>query len=127
MTKNWIKIGTEKGYIKFSKKDDNEFIEYIHLNKTKNFDNPEEKVRAEVYVELIEEYKYTPNRVKIEEYPPVREGGRPSDLVVYDMEDLPFIVVEVKKEKASNSEIETGIRELFGNANLFGVRWALFD
>jgi len=122
-----IKLGSDKGYIKIFKKNETSLIRYTHAGKEYNFQDPEEHVRAEVYVELIEEYQYLPSKIRFEETPPVREGARPSDIVIYDKDDFPFIVIELKKEEANQNEIETGIRELFGNANLFGVRWALFD
>jgi type I restriction enzyme M protein len=124
---NWLEIGKLRGYIRVFQKDGALYVEYPYANKTYRFDNPEEKVRAEVYVELIEKYDYPVDRIRLEEWPPVREGGRPSDIVVYDPDGFPFLVVETKRRDASEQEIQTGIRELFGNANLFGVRWALFD
>ena len=127
MNSDQVQIGSSKGYIRIFKKNETPFIRYIHADKEFNFQDPEEGVRAEVYVELIEKYQYSPNKIRLEENPPVREGARPSDIVIYDKDDFPFVVIEVKKKDASQGEIETGIRELFGNANLFGVRWALFD
>lgn len=127
MPKDWIEIGREKEYIKTHEKSGNIYIKYPYVGKEYRFDDPEEKVRANVYVELIADYGYPLDKIKLEEYPPVREGGRPSDIVIYDLDGFPFIVVELKKENATPEEIQTGIRELFGNANLFGVRWALFD
>jgi len=122
-----INLGIEKGYIEIFKRNNSRYIKYIHAKKEYKFDNPEEQVRAEVYIELIEKYRYLPEKIKLEEYPPVREGGRPSDIVIYGQNDFPFMVVEVKRRDCTDEEILTGIRELFGNANLFGVRWALFD
>jgi type I restriction enzyme M protein len=121
-----LKIGIEKGYIRFFEKDNVVYIEYLYAKKSFKFD-PEEQVRAEVYIELIEKYQYPIDKIKLEEWPPVREGGRPADIVIFDKNDFPFLVVEVKKREATDTEIQTGIKELFGNANLFGVRWALFD
>lgn len=122
-----VDLGIKKGYIKAFKRNGSQYIRYVHSKKEYRFDDPEEQVRAEVYVELIEKYYYPSEKIKLEEYPPVREGGRPSDIVIYDQNDFPFIVVEVKRRNCTDEEILTGVRELFGNANLFGVRWALFD
>lgn len=127
INKNWLEIGKSKGYVKFFRKQGTPYVKYPYVKKERRFDAPEERVRAEVYVELIEKYGYPVDRIRLEEWPPVREGRRPSDIVIYDRDDFPFIVVEVKKRDATEQEIQTGIRELFGNANLFGVRWALFD
>jgi len=126
-SRSLIEFGIDKGYLKIYEKNGISQIEYIKAKKERTFDGPEEKVRAEVYVELIEKYGYPPEKISLDDYPPVREGGRPADIVIYDRNDFPFIVVEVKRRNATDEEILTGLRELFGNANLFGVRWALFD
>jgi len=122
-----IELGIDKNYLQIYKKNGVNYISYTKAEKTYRFDDPEEKVRATVYVELIEKYGYPVEKIKLEEYPPVREGRKPADIVVYDPNDFPFLVVEVKRKNATDEEISTGIRELFGNSNLFGVRWALFD
>ncbi|MGF7396310.1 N-6 DNA methylase [Thermoanaerobacterium thermosaccharolyticum] len=125
--KDLLTVGLEKGYLMFLTKEGKQYIRYVPADKEYSFNDPEEQVRAEIYVELIENYGYPPDKIKLEEYPPVREGARPSDIVIYDPDNFPFIVIELKKKDATQQEIQTGIRELFGNANLFGVRWALFD
>ena len=122
-----IDLGIKKGYIKLYERNGIKYIEYVYAKKKFRFDRPEERVRAEVYVELIEKYGYPPEKIRLEEYPPTREGARPSDIVVYDKDDFPYIVIEVKKEDCTEDEIHKGIKQLFGNANLFGVKWALFD
>ena len=123
----FLELGRSKGYLSFFERDGSTHISYPHAKKEYRYDDPEEVVRAEVYVELIEQFGYPPDRIKFEDYPPTREGERPSDMVIYGHDDVPFLVVELKKPDASDREIENGIRELFGNANPFGVRWALFD
>lgn len=123
---NLLDLGVRKGYIAIFERDGSRYIRYIKAEREYEL-SPEEEARAEVYVELIEKYGYPPEKIKLEKYPPVREGGRPSDIVVYDQNDFPFLVVEVKRADCTNKEITQGVRELFGNANLFGVRWALFD
>jgi type I restriction enzyme M protein len=60
---NYTQLGIEKGLIAFS--DDGKRIEYIEQNKSRNFDNPEEKVQAEAYCRLILEYGYPKQRVKL--------------------------------------------------------------
>ena len=127
MTSRLFEIGESKGYIVISQRESVSYVRYPFVGKEYRFDNPEEKVRAAVYVELVEDYGYPPDKIRLEEYPPVREGARPSDIVIYSPDDIPFIVVELKRAEASDEEKQSGIRELFGNANLFGVRWALFD
>ena len=78
MSKNWIEIGKQKGYTRIYEKGRKIYIEYPYDKKEYCYDDPEEKIRANVYVELIEEYSYPADRIKLEQYPPIREGGRPS-------------------------------------------------
>jgi type I restriction enzyme M protein len=92
--------------------------------KTYQFTDPEEQVRARVYVELIEKYKYPASRIDTEVYPPSRAPPYPADAVVYedDEHERVFIVVETKAT-SSESEIETGKKEGLGNANLLGAKY----
>ena len=48
---NLIELGIEKGIIKFD--EDRNFITYIHQNKKRNYNNPEEKVQAETFLNLV--------------------------------------------------------------------------
>jgi type I restriction enzyme M protein len=92
--------------------------------KTYQFTDPEEPVRARVYVELIEKYQYPASRIDTEVYPPSRAPLYPADIVVYedDEHESVFIVVETKATSSGN-EIETGKKEGLGNANLFGANY----
>jgi len=94
--------------------------------KTYQFTDPEEPVRARVYVELIEKYKYPANRIEMEVYPPSRAPPYPADVVVYedDEHEKVFIVVEVKAD-SSERNIEIAKREGLGNANLLNTKYLL--
>lgn len=48
---NLFEKGIEKGIIQFD--EERNFITYIHQNKKRNFNNPEEKVQAETYLNMI--------------------------------------------------------------------------
>ena len=48
---NLIDTGIEKGLIRFD--EDKNFITYIHQNKKRNYNNPEEKVQAETFLTLV--------------------------------------------------------------------------
>ena len=119
--KGLVELGERKGYISISK--DSNRITYIASGKSRSFTNPEEKIRAMAYIELIEKYKYNPKRINQEISPPRREPKLPSDLVVYEKErDKVFIVVETKAEE-TDKKIEEAKREGLGNANLHNARY----
>jgi len=92
--------------------------------KSYQFTDPEEPVRARVYVELIEKYKYPASRIDTEVYPPSRAPPYPADMVVYEDEEREkvFIVVETKATSLER-EIETGKKEGLGNANLLSAKY----
>lgn len=79
--------------------EDEKTITYIHQNKTRNFTNPEEKVQAEAFIQLVLKYKYTPERIKM--FVPVKMGveTKEADIVVYNDDECkqPHILVECKK------------------------------
>ncbi len=57
-----IDTGIQKGLIKFD--EERNFITYIHQNKKRNYNNPEEKVQAEIFLTLVLIYGYPENRIK---------------------------------------------------------------
>ena len=119
--KSIIEVGERKGYISISK--DSNRITYIASGKSRSFTNPEEKIRAMAYIELIEKYKYNPKRINQEISPPRREPKLPADIVVYEKtRDRVFIVVETKAEE-TDKKIEEAKREGLGNANLHNARY----
>ena len=117
-----IQIGLNKGYIKI----EGNKVVFTAVGKKYDFSDPEEKVRARVYVELIEKYKYSPNRVDLEIYPPRREPKLPADIVVYedDEREKTYIVIETKATSTKN-DVELGKKQGLGNANLLNARYLL--
>lgn len=116
-----IKEGLQKEIIKVS----GDKITYPN-GKEYNFKDPEEKVRAKVFIELVVKYKYALKRLDTEVLGPRREPKLPADIVVYEDDDLEkaFIVVETKAI-ATNKEIDTAKREGLGNANLLNAKFLL--
>jgi type I restriction enzyme M protein len=116
-----IEEGVKKGIIKV--KDD----KVVYPNgKSYNFKDPEEKVRARVFVELVEKYKYSEKRLDTEVTGPRREPKLPADIVVYEDNDkeTAFIVVETKAE-STKKDIEEAKREGLGNTNLLNAKYLL--
>jgi type I restriction enzyme M protein len=118
-----LAAGESKGYISISR--DRGRITYATTGKSYSFKDPEESVRAQVYVELIEKYKYPPDRVDTEIQPPRREPKLPADLVVYEKtRNKCFMCIEVKAEE-TDKKIEEAKREGLGNATLLDAQYLL--
>lgn len=117
-----IKVGLKKGYIKIEKNR----IEYIPCGKTYKFSDPEERIRARVYVDLIDNYEYPLERIDVEVYPPRRVPKLPADIVVFqdDEHERVFLVVEVK-DAAERGKVKEAKREGLGNANLLMSKYLL--
>jgi type I restriction enzyme M protein len=112
-----IKKGLEKGLISFN--EDKTRISYKQCTKSCNYKDPEEQVRAEIYLQLVFEYGYLPKRIQLEYVVPRRTPSDFADIVVFD-DDLckkPFIVVECKKQSVTEAEFIQAIEQGFGNAN----------
>lgn len=113
---NLIQQGISKGLITIS--EDRKQIKYIHQDKTRNFTNPEEKVQAEAFIQLVLKYKYNPERVKM--FVPVKMGSdtKEADIVVYNDDECtqPHILVECKKSDISDLEFEQAIKQAYSYA-----------
>ena len=62
---------------------DHKIITYPN-GKSYNFEDPEELIRAAIFIELVDKYGYPPARLDTEVYPPRREPKIPADIVVYE-------------------------------------------
>ena len=84
-----------------------EKVVYTAVNRSERWSDPEEKVRAEFYAELIYRYGYSPDRIGVEITVPDRSPKiYYADLVVFRDDDRkrPFAVIECKKEAISDAE-----------------------
>ncbi|MDR2843047.1 MAG: N-6 DNA methylase, partial [Candidatus Symbiothrix sp.] len=112
-----IERGIQKGLISFD--DERKIITYLHQNKKRNYNNPEEKVQAEVFLTLILTYNYPVNCIR--QFVPVQMGSgtKEADIIVYDDDkcESPLIVVECKKEEISDQEFERAVEQAYSYAN----------
>ena len=60
----------------------NERIQYVATDHSERWSDPEEKVRAELWAELIYKYEYQPLRIQFEVKVPSRTPNFQADLVV---------------------------------------------
>ncbi|WP_114716646.1 restriction endonuclease subunit M [Vibrio cholerae] len=112
-----IEKGLTKGLISFDAEQKN--ITYIRQNKRLRFTDPEEKVRAYAYLSLVCDYGYSAEQIDIEVTVEHRVPTIFSDIVVYADKSLkkPVIVVECKREEASQGELDQAVEQGFGYAN----------
>ena len=114
-----INRGIENGLISFN--EDKSRIIYYTKPQTKSYkySDPEEKVRAIVFLQLIFDYGYPINRIQLEVQVPRRTPNDWADIVVFNDDECksPYIVVECKHKDVSEQEFVQGIEQGFGNAN----------
>ena len=113
------------GYIHISSADGKKKIEYITTGtRVENYDDSEEKVRAEFFAELIYKYEYPANRILTEVAVPGRLPVDRADIVVFRDDECkcPFAVVECKKEGVTDAEFNRAIEQGMGNASRVKLR-----
>lgn len=116
---SYLEDALKKQHAKIST--DGKKITYLAVNHSEKFTDPEEKVRAEFWAELIEHYQYSPERIDFEVKVPRRIPNDKADLVVYtdDERKDPFIVIECKKDGITDAEFNQAMEQAVGNrANL---------
>ncbi|HVU00016.1 MAG TPA: N-6 DNA methylase [Acidobacteriaceae bacterium] len=119
----FLKCAIADGLVKFTGEGKTERIQYLAANYTARFSDPEEKVRAEFWAELIYKYEYRPERIRFEVKVPRRTPNDLADLVIYGDRDeelkAPYFVFECKRADVSDAEFTQSIEQACGNrANL---------
>ncbi len=113
---NLIDKGIEKGLVRLS--EDKNFITYIHQNKKRYFNNPEEKVQAETFLNLVLIYSYPVERIR--QFVSVQMGSetKEADIIVYSDDECEetFIVVECKKEEITDQEFNKAVDQAYSYA-----------
>ena len=79
----FLKCAIADGLVNFTGEGKNERIHYLAADHTERWADPEEKVRAEFWAELIYKYEYRPERIRIEVKVPRRTPNDFADLVIY--------------------------------------------
>jgi len=105
-------------------------IEYsLNHQRTYNWNDPEEWVRAFTVAWLIVSKDYPANRIRTEVSVPRRVPGDFADVVVYkdDACKEPYIVVENKAAGQTAKDRKTGIEQLFGNSNSLRAPFGLYE
>jgi type I restriction enzyme M protein len=115
----YIERAIKDGYAAITADERGRKITYkVSGNHTERYDDPEEQVRAEVWAELIYNYSYPANRVKVEVTIPDRLPIDRADIVVFVDDECkrPYAVVECKKDGVTDAEFNQAIEQGVGNA-----------
>lgn len=101
-----------------------EKIRYVAVNHTETWSDPEEKVRASYYAELIYRYGYAPECIGVEVTVPDRTPVDRADLVVFRDKGRtkPFGVIECKRDGVSDTEFKQAVEQAFGNGHAHKFR-----
>lgn len=121
----YLEKAIKDGYAYITGAENKEKITYVASdNHTENYNDPEEKVRAEFWAELIYKYGYPANRIKVEVVVPDRLPTDRADIVVFSDDDCkrPYTVVECKKDGVTDAEFMQAIEQGVGNATWVKLR-----
>lgn len=112
------------GYLHLISTGKAEKIRYVAANFAAKWSDPEEKVRANYYAELIYRYGYKPECIGVEVTVPDRIPVDRADIVVFrDREQTkPFGVIECKRDAVSDTEFKQAVEQSFGNGHAHKFR-----
>lgn len=118
-----IEAGITRNLIRLE--DGDRYIVYVHQDKRRKYQNPEEKVVAHVFLRLVLDYEYPGQCVRL--FFPVQAGARKleADIVVFEDEGLkqPRIIAECKRPNVSELEFARTVEQAFSYAVSEGARY----
>lgn len=121
----FLEKAIKDGYAYITGTDNKQKITYVTSdNHSENYNDPEEKVRADFWAELIYKYEYPANRIKVEVVVPDRLPTDRADIVIFADDDCkrPYTVVECKKDGVTDAEFTQAIEQGVGNATWVKLR-----
>ena len=113
------------GHAEISGEGRNERIHYVAAMHSERWADPEEKVRAELWAELIYKYEYAPELIGFEVNVPRRTPNDYADLVIFsdDEKKMPYFVIECKRNNISDAEFNQAIEQACGNRASLGATY----
>lgn len=123
-TQDLLQRAFADGHLQLITSGKTEKIRYVAVNVSEKWSDPEEKVRAAYYAELIYRYGYAPECIGVEVTVPDRTPVDRADLVVFrDKERTkPFGVIECKRDGVSDTEFKQAVEQAFGNGHAHKFR-----
>ncbi len=122
---SYLERACKDGYAVITGPENRQKITYVTSdNHSENYNDPEEKVRAEFWAELIYKYEYPAARIKIEVVVPDRLPTDRADIVIFGDDECkrPYTVVECKKDGVTDAEFAQAIEQGVGNATWVKLR-----
>ena len=112
----YLERALQDGLAELSGEGRTERIHYIDADHSERWSDPEEKVRAELWAELIYKYDYPPERIDFEVNVPRRTPNDYADLVIYRDDQLksPWFVFECKRADVSDAAFNQSIEQSCG-------------
>lgn len=125
--KTYLERAIEHGHAKITGEGKTQRIHYIAVDHSERYSDPEEKVRAEFWAELIFKYEYKPERMRFEVKVPRRTPNDLADIVIYPDKDdelkSPWFVFECKRADVSDAEFAQAIEQACGNRASLGATY----
>jgi type I restriction enzyme M protein len=125
----YLEQAISAGHVVIEQTGRGERIRYVAVDRTERWSDPEEKVRAEYYAELIFRYGYKPRRIGVEVTVPDRSPNDFADLVLFRDDDRkdPYAVIECKAESygarpISDAVFNQAVEQAWGNGNAHKFR-----
>ena len=126
--KTFLEQAIEDGHAKITGEGKTQSIRYLAANHSERWSDPEEKVRAGFWAELIYKYEYLPERIRFEVKVPRRTPNDRADIVIYGEKDeelkAPWFVFECKRTDVSDAEFAQAIEQACGNRASLGAAYA---
>ncbi len=121
---NYLDRAIQDGHAKLTGEGKRQRIVYLAVNHSERYSDPEEKVRAEYWAELIYRYGYEPARIGVEITVPDRTPKDAADLVVFqdDARTRPYAVIECKRDGISDAEFAQAVEQACGNGTWTKLR-----
>jgi type I restriction enzyme M protein len=124
--KTFLERALEDGHVEILGDGKTERIRYKAADHSERWADPEEKVRAEFWAELIYRYEYLPERMRLEVKVPRRTPNDYADIVIYSDDELksPYFVFECKRADVSDAEFAQSIEQACGNRASLGANYS---
>lgn len=126
-TEQLLQKAQDEGFIRFTEEGKNQRIIYVHSKEhSERWSDPEEKVRATFYCELIYRYQYPARRIEIEHNVQDRVPNYYCDIVVHEDDDWksPFVTIECKRDGISANEFEQAVKQSCNYRVSVGAKYA---
>lgn len=120
----WLQKALDDGKAVLYEQGKQQRIRYVAVDRTENYDDPEEWVRADFWAELIYRYGYPEERIAVEVPVPDRVPGDYCDLAVCrdDERTDPYAVIECKRDGVTAAEFEQAVEQAVGNGTWSKLR-----